>query len=113
MRFMVIVKADKNSEAGVMPSTEMLTAMGKFQRGNGESGRHAGGRGPASDLEKRPGQICRKTAQREPRSVRRDQRSCRRLLADSGEIAGGGDRMDEACAVRRRRRNCNSADLRC
>ena len=30
MRFMVIVKADKNSEAGVMPSTEMLTAMGEF-----------------------------------------------------------------------------------
>jgi hypothetical protein len=27
---MMIVKADKNSEAGVMPSTEMLTAMGKF-----------------------------------------------------------------------------------
>jgi hypothetical protein len=27
---MVIVKADKNSEAGVMPSTELLTAMGKF-----------------------------------------------------------------------------------
>jgi hypothetical protein len=30
MRFMVIVKADKDSEAGVMPSTELLTAMGKF-----------------------------------------------------------------------------------
>jgi hypothetical protein len=30
MRFMVIVKADTNSEAGVMPSTELLTAMGKF-----------------------------------------------------------------------------------
>ena len=30
MRFMVIVKADKNSEAGVMPSTELLTAMGQF-----------------------------------------------------------------------------------
>jgi hypothetical protein len=30
MRFMVIVKADENSEAGVMPSTELLTAMGKF-----------------------------------------------------------------------------------
>jgi hypothetical protein len=27
---MVIVKADKNSEAGIMPSTELLTAMGKF-----------------------------------------------------------------------------------
>src|ERR1700716_3943366 len=30
MRFMVIVKADRNSEAGIMPSTELLTAMGKF-----------------------------------------------------------------------------------
>lgn len=30
MRFMVIVKADKNSEAGIMPGTELLTAMGKF-----------------------------------------------------------------------------------
>ena len=30
MRFMVIVKADKNTEAGVMPSTELLTAMGAF-----------------------------------------------------------------------------------
>src|SRR5207237_4628758 len=30
MRFMVIVKADKNSEAGVMPGRELLTAMGKF-----------------------------------------------------------------------------------
>ena len=30
MRFMVIVKADRDSEAGVMPSTELLTAMGKF-----------------------------------------------------------------------------------
>ena len=30
MRFMVIVKADKNSEAGVLPSTELLAEMGKF-----------------------------------------------------------------------------------
>jgi len=30
MRFMVIVKADKNSEAGVMPSKQLLTDMGKF-----------------------------------------------------------------------------------
>lgn len=30
MRFMVIVKAGRDSEAGVMPSTELLTAMGKF-----------------------------------------------------------------------------------
>src|SRR6185436_9631529 len=30
MRFLVIVKADKNSEAGVMPSQELLAAMGKY-----------------------------------------------------------------------------------
>jgi hypothetical protein len=30
MRFMVIVKADKDSEAGVLPSKELLTQMGKF-----------------------------------------------------------------------------------
>jgi hypothetical protein len=30
MRFMVIVKANKDTEAGVMPSTEELAAMGKF-----------------------------------------------------------------------------------
>jgi len=30
MRFMVMVKATKDSEAGVLPSTELLAAMGKY-----------------------------------------------------------------------------------
>src|SRR5687767_13778068 len=30
MRFMVLVKADKNSEAGVMPDQKILAEMGKF-----------------------------------------------------------------------------------
>jgi hypothetical protein len=30
MRFMVIVKANKDSEAGILPTTEILTAMGKY-----------------------------------------------------------------------------------
>jgi hypothetical protein len=30
MRVMVIVKADKDSEAGVLPTREILTAMGEF-----------------------------------------------------------------------------------
>ena len=30
MRFMVIVKANKDSEAGVLPSKELLNEMGKF-----------------------------------------------------------------------------------
>jgi hypothetical protein len=30
MRFMVLIKANKDSEAGVLPSKELLTEMGKF-----------------------------------------------------------------------------------
>ena len=30
MRFMIIVKADKNSEAGVLPDQKILSEMGKF-----------------------------------------------------------------------------------
>jgi len=32
MRFMVLIKADKDSEAGVMPSEQLLAAMGKFNQ---------------------------------------------------------------------------------
>jgi hypothetical protein len=30
MRFMIIRKADKNTEAGIMPSEQLLAAMGKY-----------------------------------------------------------------------------------
>lgn len=30
MRFMVMIKADKNTEAGVMPSAELLAEMGRY-----------------------------------------------------------------------------------
>jgi hypothetical protein len=30
MRFMILIKADKNSEAGVLPDQKLLTEMGKF-----------------------------------------------------------------------------------
>ena len=45
MRFMVIVKASKDSEAGVMPSTELLTAMGKFNEDMVEAGVMEAGEG--------------------------------------------------------------------
>src|ERR1700748_3908114 len=45
MRFMVIVKANKDSEAGVMPSTDMLTAMGKFNEELVKAGRMEAGEG--------------------------------------------------------------------
>jgi hypothetical protein len=45
MRFMVIVKASKDSEAGIMPSTELLTAMGKFNEAMVKAGVMLAGEG--------------------------------------------------------------------
>jgi hypothetical protein len=38
MRFMMIVKASKDSEAGIMPSQELLAAMGKFNEEMAKAG---------------------------------------------------------------------------
>ena len=88
MRFMVIVKASKDSEAGVMPSTELLTAMGKFNEEMVKAGVMVAGEGlhPTSKgarikYQGRAGQCCQ-------RSVPGDQRSGCRLLADPGQVAG-------------------------
>ena len=45
MRFMVIVKATKDSEAGIMPSTELLGAMGKFNEELAKAGMIEAGEG--------------------------------------------------------------------
>src|ERR1041385_8549722 len=45
MRFMVIVKASKDSEAGVMPSRELLTEMGKFNEELAKAGVLVAGEG--------------------------------------------------------------------
>jgi hypothetical protein len=45
MRVMVIVKADKDSEAGVLPSKELLTEMGKFNEQLAKAGVMLAGEG--------------------------------------------------------------------
>jgi hypothetical protein len=45
MRFMVIVKANADSEAGVMPSTEELAAMGAYNEELANAGIMLGGEG--------------------------------------------------------------------
>ena len=45
MRFMVIVKATKDSEAGVMPSEQLLTEMGKFNEELAKAGVMLAGEG--------------------------------------------------------------------
>jgi hypothetical protein len=44
-RFMVIVKADKNSEAGVLPDQKLLTEMGKFNEELAKAGVMLAGEG--------------------------------------------------------------------
>ena len=45
MRFMVIVKADKDSEAGRMPDTKILEAMGKYNEELAKAGVMLAGEG--------------------------------------------------------------------
>ena len=45
MRFMVIVKASKDSEAGIMPSRQLLTEMGKFNEELAKAGVMLAGEG--------------------------------------------------------------------
>ncbi len=45
MRFMVIVKADKDSEAGVLPSQELLAEMGKYNEELAKAGVMLAGEG--------------------------------------------------------------------
>jgi len=45
MRVMVIVKADKNSEAGVLPSKELLAEMGKYNEELAKAGVMLAGEG--------------------------------------------------------------------
>jgi hypothetical protein len=45
MRFMIIRKADKDTEAGTMPSEELLGAMGQYMEEMGKAGILLGGEG--------------------------------------------------------------------
>jgi hypothetical protein len=45
MRFMVLVKATEDSEAGIMPSTELLAAMGKYNEELAKAGVMLAGEG--------------------------------------------------------------------
>jgi hypothetical protein len=45
MRFMILIKADKSTEAGVLPSEKLLTEMGKFNEELVKSGVMLAGEG--------------------------------------------------------------------
>jgi hypothetical protein len=45
MRFMILRKADNNSESGLLPPTEMIAAMGKFKAAMQSAGVYVAGDG--------------------------------------------------------------------
>jgi hypothetical protein len=76
---MIIVKATKDSEAGIMPDQKLMDAMGGVQRG-ARQGRHprAARRGPATELEGRARHLPRQQAHRD-----------RRPFAETKELIAG------------------------
>ena len=69
MRVMVIVKADKNSEAGMLPSTELLTAMTKYNEDLVKAGVMQMGEGLQAELERQAREVFRQPANRHGRPV--------------------------------------------
>ena len=96
MRFMVLVKADKNSEAGVLPDEKLLTEMGKFNEELVKAGVMLAGEGLQPSSKGARVKFSGDEAHGDRRALRRDQGADRRLLAVAGEVEGGGDRMGQA-----------------
>ena len=96
MRFMVMVKADKDSEAGVMPSEKLLAEMGKFNEELVKAGVMLAGEGLHPSSKGARVRFSGEQAHRDRRPVRRDEGADRRLLAVAGEVDGRGDRVGQA-----------------
>ena len=95
MRFMIMVKASKDTEAGVMPEESLLASMAKYHEELAAAGALLDGSGlkPSSQGWRIKYSGDKRSVRR--RTVCRDQGTDRRLHADPGEIAAGSDRMDQ------------------
>ena len=96
MRFMILVKASKESEAGVMPSEQLLTEMGKFNEELVKAGVMLAGEGLHPSSKGVRVRFSRWKADGDRRTVRRDQGADRWLLDLAGEVEGRSDRMGQA-----------------
>ena len=96
MRFMVMVKATKDSEAGVLPDEKLLADMGKFNEELVKAGVMLAGEGLQPSSKGARVRFSGANADGDRRPVRRDQGADRRLLDVAGEVEGRGDRMGQA-----------------
>ena len=96
MRFMILVKADKNTEAGVLPDEKLLTEMGKYNEELVKAGVMLAGEGlqPSSKGARVKFSGEKRTVTDGPFTEAKE--LDRRLLAVAGEVEGRGDRMGQA-----------------
>src|SRR6266702_4658921 len=90
MRVMVIVKANKESEAGQLPDTEILTKMGKYNEQLVKAGIMLAGDGLQASA------VLRRKADRDRRAVRGNERTDCRVLDVAGAVDRGGGGVAEA-----------------
>ena len=105
MRFMVIVKASKESEAGVMPSQQLLTDMGNYNEQLVKAGVMLAGDGlhPSSKGVRMKFSGKNRTVTDGPFAETKE--LIARLLDLEMQFARRGDRLAQEGAVRRRRRS--------
>ena len=73
MRFLIMVKATRDSEAGVMPEEKLMGEMATVPRGAGEGGRAPRRLRPPADLEGLAHQVLRREAHPHRRALRGDE----------------------------------------
>ena len=93
MRVMVIIKANEASEAGIMPSEQLLTDMGTYNEELVKAGVMLAGEGLHPSSRGAPRQVFRRQDDCNRWPLCRDQGADRRLLAVAGEVHGRGGRM--------------------
>ena len=91
MKFMVLVKATKDSESGALPDEKLLTEMGKYNEELVKAGIMLAGEGLAPELEGRAGEVFRNEADGDGRAVCGDEGAGGGVLAVAGEVEGRGD----------------------
>ena len=95
MRFMVIVPANKDSEAGILPTPEQFAEMGKFNEEMAKAGT-ARGRRASTQLQGRADKVFGNQAHGHRRSVYGVERARSRILDDPSQVKGRSDRVDQA-----------------
>ena len=98
MRVVVMIRANKDTEAGVMPSEELLTAMGKYNEELVNAGVMLAGEGlhPSSKGSRVKSSKGKITVTDGPFTETKELICW--LLDMAGEVAGRGDRMGQAHA---------------